>query len=78
MKIDGDVYDINETPQLNKNIKHTIEVVVDRLIIKEGIDTRLSDSLETAFAFGGGLAKLDVIGGEEMLFPKTMHARTAV
>jgi excinuclease ABC subunit A len=68
VKIDGDVYDINETPQLNKNIKHTIEVVVDRLIIKEGIDTRLSDSLETAFAFGGGLAKLDVIGGEEMLF----------
>ena len=67
-KIDGDVYDINETPKLDKNCKHDIDVIIDRIVIKDGIDTRLSDSLETAFSLGQGLAKVDVVGESEMLF----------
>ena len=68
VRIDGEVYDINDLPKLNKNQKHTIDVVVDRLSIKPGVQSRLTESLETAFAFGEGLAKVDVIGGEELLF----------
>ncbi|MCH5278457.1 MAG: excinuclease ABC subunit UvrA [Christensenellaceae bacterium] len=68
VKVDGTVYDINDVPALDKKIKHNIDVIIDRLIIKEGLDTRLTDSLETAFALGEGLAKAEVIGGEEMLF----------
>ena len=68
VKIDGDVYDINETPKLDKNCKHDIDVIIDRIVIKDGIDTRLSDSLETAFSLGQGLAKVDVVGESEMLF----------
>ena len=68
VKVDGTVYDINEVPALNKKTAHNIDVIVDRLIIKDGIDMRLTDSLETAFALGDGLAKIDVIGGEELLF----------
>ncbi len=58
VRVDGTVYDINEVPPLEKTKKHTIDVVVDRLTLKEGIDSRLSESLETAFAFGSGLAKV--------------------
>ena len=68
VKIDGDVFDINETPKLDKNCKHDIDVIIDRIVIKDGIDTRLSDSLETAFSLGQGLAKVDVVGESEMLF----------
>ncbi len=68
VKVDGQVYDINEVPPLKKNKKHNIDVIVDRIVLKEGVDMRLTDSLETAFALGGGLAKADVIGGEELLF----------
>ncbi|MBQ7091247.1 MAG: excinuclease ABC subunit UvrA, partial [Clostridia bacterium] len=68
VRVDGEVYDINEVPPLNKQKKHTIDVVVDRLIIKPGIESRLAESMETAFAFGDGLAKVDVIGKEELLF----------
>ena len=68
VKIDGDVYDINETPKLDKNCKHDIDVIIDRIVIKDGIDTRLSDSLETAFSLGQCLAKVDVVGESEMLF----------
>ena len=68
VKIDGDVYDINETPKLDKNCKHDIDVIIDRIVIKDGIDTRLSGSLETAFSLGQGLAKVDVVGESEMLF----------
>ena len=68
VKIDGDVYDINETPKLDKNCKHDIDVIIDRIVIKDGIDTRLSDSLETAFSLGQGLAMVDVVGESEMLF----------
>ncbi len=68
VRVDGEVYDISEVPPLNKQKKHTIDVIVDRLIIKPGIESRLAESMETAFAFGDGLAKVDVIGKEELLF----------
>ena len=68
VRVDGQVYDINDVPKLEKNIKHTIDVVVDRLSIKPGVEGRLNESLETAFAFGAGLAKVDVVGKEELLF----------
>lgn len=68
VRIDGDVYDINEIPKLDKNCKHDIDVIVDRIVIKDGIDTRLADSLETAFTLGQGLVKVDAAGEGEMLF----------
>ena len=68
VRVDGTVYDIGDVPPLDKKFKHTIDVVVDRLVIRPGAVGRLNDSLETAFAFGGGLAKVDVIGKEELLF----------
>ena len=67
-RIDGNLYDLSEEIKLEKNKKHIIEVVVDRLVIKEDIRTRLSDSVETACAQSGGLLVVDVVGGEELLF----------
>ena len=68
VRIDGNVYDLSEEIKLEKNKKHTIEVVVDRLVIKPEIISRLTDSLETAVNLSGGLAVVDVIGGEELSF----------
>ncbi len=68
VKVDGTVYDINEVPDLDKKKKHTIDAVVDRLVVRPGIESRLSDSLETAFRFGEGLAKVVIPEGEEYLF----------
>ena len=68
VKVDGVVYDINEVPELDKKKKHTIDAIVDRLVVRPGIASRLSDSLETAFSFGDGLAKVVVLDGEEYLF----------
>ena len=68
VRVDGVIYDINEVPALDKKYKHTIDVIVDRLVIREGFESRLSDSLETAFAFGEGLVKIDVNGAEELTF----------
>lgn len=68
VRIDGIVYDINEIPTLDKKVKHTIDVIVDRLIVRADSKQRLTESLETAFAFGAGLAKVAIIDGEEMLF----------
>ena len=67
-RIDGEVTDLSEKIKLKKNIKHNIEIIVDRLIMKEGIASRLTDSLETAFSLTEGNAVVDVIGGEEILF----------
>lgn len=67
VKVDGTVYDVADVPKLDKKLKHTIDVVVDRLVVRDGAQGRLSDSFETAFAFGDGLAKIDV-NGEETLF----------
>jgi excinuclease ABC subunit A len=68
VRIDGKISDIEETEKLDKNIKHTIEVVIDRLVIKENIKNRLSDSLELAMSQSDGLVKIDVQGGESILF----------
>ena len=68
VRVDGNLYDLSEEIKLEKNRKHTIEIVVDRLKIREDVKSRLSDSLETAISLTGGLAVVDVIGGEEMLF----------
>jgi len=68
IRIDGEVMDINDEIKLDKNKKHSIEVVVDRIIVKEGIERRLTDSLETVLKLSGGLALVDIIGVEEKLF----------
>lgn len=68
VRIDGIMFELSEEIKLEKNKKHNIEIVVDRLVIKEGITTRLTDSLETVFSITDGLAVVDVIGGQEMLF----------
>ncbi|WP_240374423.1 excinuclease ABC subunit UvrA [Bacillus piscicola] len=68
VRVDGEMREVSDEIKLEKNKKHDIEVVVDRIVIKEGIETRLSDSLETALELGGGRALVDVIGEEELLF----------
>ena len=67
VRVDGNLYDLSEEIKLEKNKKHTIEVVVDRLVIKEGVRSRLADSLETAIGLTGGIAIVDA-EGEEMTF----------
>lgn len=66
--IDGNLYELSEDIELDKNIKHSIDIVVDRLVVKEGIEKRLTDSLEAALALGEGYAKVDIIGGEILNF----------
>lgn len=68
VRVDGEIYDISEVPELEKNKKHDIAIVIDRIIIKEGIRSRLFDSFEAALRLADGYAVVDVIGREEMLF----------
>ncbi len=68
LRIDGEVYPIEEAPALDKQKKHTIEAVIDRIVLKEGVESRLSESLEHAFKLGQNLAIVAVQDGEEMLF----------
>lgn len=68
VRIDGEILEIEETGKLDKNIKHTLEVVVDRLVIKENVRNRLADSLELAMSQSGGLVKVDIHGEESVLF----------
>ncbi|MGI6188863.1 MAG: excinuclease ABC subunit UvrA [Clostridiales bacterium] len=68
VRIDGEMRELMEEIKLDRNKKHTIEVVVDRLIIRQGIERRLADSLETVLKLSGGLVVVDVIGGQELLF----------
>ncbi len=68
MRVDGEIYELDSIPSLTKNQKHTIDVVVDRLVIKDGIQSRLADSLETALQLGGGLVIVAPIKGEDQLF----------
>ena len=68
VRIDSITYDLSEEIKLEKNIKHNIEVIVDRLVIKDGIRSRLADSIETAVGLTDGLLLVDVIGGEEKLY----------
>ena len=67
-RVDGNVYDLSEKIALEKNIKHNIEIIVDRLIMKEGIGSRLTDSLEAAFSLTEGTVIIDVVGGEEQVY----------
>ncbi|MDE5565034.1 MAG: excinuclease ABC subunit UvrA, partial [Oscillospiraceae bacterium] len=62
------LYELSEEIKLEKNIKHTIEIVVDRLVIKDGIVSRLTDSLETTASLTGGIIHVDVVGGETLVF----------
>lgn len=71
VRIDGNLYDLSEEIKLEKNIKHSIEIVVDRLVIKEGIERRLTDSLENVLELANGLAIVDVIGGESLTFSQS-------
>lgn len=68
VRVDGLVYDLSEVPKLEKNKKHNIELVIDRMVIRDDIRKRLADSLETALKIAGGLVIVDVIDGEEMMF----------
>ena len=67
-RIDGAIYDLGDTPPLDKKKKHTIEIVIDRLIVRPDIKTRLTDALETALRLADGLVLVSVVDGEEMLF----------
>lgn len=71
VRVDGNLYELSEEIKLEKNIKHSIEVVVDRLVIKEGIERRLTDSLENVLELAGGLAIVDVIDGESLTFSQS-------
>ena len=68
VKIDGNLYELSEEIKLEKNIKHLIEIVVDRLVIKEGIERRLADSIETVLSLAEGLLVVEVVDGELMTF----------
>lgn len=69
--VDGNMYELSEEIKLDKNIKHNIEIVVDRLVVKPGIERRLTDSIENVLALTEGLFLLDVIGGEQVTFSQS-------
>ena len=71
LRIDGSLYDISEEIKLEKNIKHNIEIVIDRLVVKEGIQRRLTDSVENALQLADGLLQVDVVDGELMQFSQS-------
>ena len=71
VRIDGNLYELSEDIALDKNIKHNIEIIVDRLVVKEGIEKRLTDSVEGVLALAEGLLVVDVIGGETMNFSQS-------
>ena len=68
VRIDGSMYELSEEIRLEKNIKHNIEIVVDRLVVKEGIEKRLTDSIETVMGLSDGLMIVDVVDGEPINF----------
>ena len=72
IKVDGNMYDLSEEIKLDKNIKHTIEIVVDRLAIKEGIETRLTDSVETALKIAEGLLEIEIVDGDTLQFSESL------
>ena len=71
VRIDGNMYELSEEIKLDKNIKHNIEIVVDRLVVKEGIEQRLTDSIENVLNLAEGLMTVDVIGGEPVQFSES-------
>ncbi|MCB7305234.1 excinuclease ABC subunit UvrA [Bariatricus massiliensis] len=71
VRVDGNMYELTEEITLDKNIKHNIEIIVDRLVVKQGIEKRLTDSIESVLALSEGLLVIDVIGGEPMNFSQS-------
>ncbi|MBR4084683.1 MAG: excinuclease ABC subunit UvrA [Lachnospiraceae bacterium] len=71
VRVDGSLYELSEEIELDKNIKHNIEIVVDRLIVREGIQKRLTDSIETALDLAEGLLMVDIIDGETLTFSQS-------
>ena len=71
VRIDGNLYELSEEIKLEKNIKHNIYIIVDRLVVKEGIENRLTDSIETVMSLSNGLMTVDVIGGEPVNFSQS-------
>ena len=71
VRVDGNLYELSEEISLDKNIKHNIEIIVDRLMVKEGIEQRLTDSIETVLGLAEGLLTVDVIDGEEIHFSQS-------
>ena len=71
VRVDGSMYELTEEIILDKNIKHNIEIIVDRLIVREGIEKRLSDSIESVLTLAEGLLQVDVIGGETLNFSQS-------
>lgn len=71
VRVDGNLYELSETISLDKNIKHNIEIIVDRLIVKPGIEKRLTDSVESVLHLAEGLLVVDIIGGEPMNFSQS-------
>ena len=71
VRIDGNMYELSEEIKLDKNIKHNIEIVVDRLVVKEGIEQRLTDSIENVLNLAEGLMTVDVIGREPVQFSES-------
>ncbi|MDE7224872.1 MAG: excinuclease ABC subunit UvrA [Acetatifactor sp.] len=71
VRVDGNLYELSEEIPLEKNIKHNIEIVVDRLVVKEGIQKRLADSIENVLQLAEGLLEVDVIGGEMLSFSQS-------
>lgn len=71
IRVDGNMYELSEDITLDKNIKHNIEIVIDRLSVREGIEKRLTDSIETALRIADGLMVVDIIDGEEMKFSQS-------
>ena len=73
--VDGNMYELSEEISLDKNIKHNIDIVVDRLVVKKDIQKRLTDSVETCIDLTDGLLDVDVIGGEKLSFPLILPVR---
>lgn len=71
VRVDGNMYDLSEEIPMDKNIKHNIEIIVDRLVVKEGITRRLTDSIENVLELASGLMMVDVIGGETINFSES-------
>ena len=68
VRVDGNTYDLSEEIRLEKNIKHNIEIIVDRLVVKDGMESRLADSIENVMKLSDGIMIVDVIGGEPINF----------
>ncbi len=72
VRVDGNLYDLSEDIELDKNIKHSIEIIVDRAVIREGMASRISDSIENALSLSGGLLEVEIVDGETLNFSDSL------